>query len=195
MARACCGRCGLVRLELLISSTQSWIMNRAPIHSTERTRASHTWRARSFCLTTCWASRMKLAAIPLALVLAATACKHPGQARHQPPTAAEIQQKIVGTWFLDRTSAEGNPETITVVFGADGSFESSRNFTDLFEPPQAGTGSLAYRATWHATDGYFTVTKSNSLPNCNLQMFTVERLDEHEMVCGHPSAAGERFRR
>jgi hypothetical protein len=142
-----------------------------------------------------WASRMKLAVISLALILAATACKHPKQARHQPPTATEIQQKIVGTWFLDRRSADGKPETITVVFGADGSFESSRNFTDLFEPPQAGTGSLAYRATWHAEDGYFTVTKSNSLPRCNLQMFTVDRLDEHEMVCGHPSAEGERFRR
>jgi len=38
-------------------------------------------------------------------------------------------------------------------------------------------------------DNYFVVTQSNSLPHCNLQMFTIHRLDEHEMICLNPSVA------
>jgi hypothetical protein len=123
-------------------------------------------------------------------------CRHPELARHQPPTASEIREKIVGTWFLDSWSENGTLEPITVVFGADGSFESSRNFTDFFPPPPVTSSNRTYRATWQATDGYFTVTKSNSPPNSNLQMFVVDYLDDHEMICGHPSVAGrDKFRR
>lgn len=125
---------------------------------------------------------MRLAITLPALVLVAVACRHPGHVRQQPLTAAEIQQKIVGTWFLDQWF-DGAPSTITVTFGADGSFESSR-------------GPQKHHAMWHATDGYFTVTKSNALPSSNLQMFVVDRLDDHEMICGHPSVAGrDKFRR
>jgi hypothetical protein len=45
VASAWRGRCGLVRPELLIRSIQSWIMNRAPTDSTERTQASHKFSA------------------------------------------------------------------------------------------------------------------------------------------------------
>ena len=139
---------------------------------------------------------MRLAGVSLAFIFLATACKHPGPVSQQPPTAAEIQQKIVGTWFLDQWSPDGTPRTITVTFGADGSFESSRNFTDLFEPGPQPAGNQTYTAMWQATNGYFTVTKSNALPNSNLQMFVVDRLSDHEMVCGHPSVGGrEKFRR
>ena len=132
----------------------------------------------------------------LVWVLMVAACSHPRPLQIERPTASEIREKIVGTWFLDQWSSDGTPETITVVFGADGNFESSRNFTDFFpQPPEAGHGQ-AYHAMWQATDGYFTVTRNNALPNSNLQMFVVDHLDDHRMVCGHPSVAGrDKFRR
>jgi hypothetical protein len=150
---------------------------------------------------------MKLVITSLVCVLLATACRNASQISDRPPTASvepqpqrptesQIRERIVGTWFLESWSPQGTPETITVIFGADGSFESSRNFTDLVSPPRLAGGSKSYRAMWQATDGYFTVTPSNSLPSCNLQMFVVDRLDDHEMVCGHPSVAGrDKFRR
>jgi hypothetical protein len=161
----------------------------------ERQHRNRTPAARHGCALR-WASCAKLVIASLALALIAVACRHPAQVRHQPPTATQIQQKIVGTWFLDSSSQDGTPETIIVVFGADGSFESSRNFTDFFPPPPVAGGRQTYRAMWQATDGYFTVTKSNSLPNSSLQMFVVDYLDDHEMVCGHPSVAGrDKFKR
>ncbi len=132
----------------------------------------------------------------LALFLVITACKHPSQVRERPPTAAEIRQKIVGTWFLHKWAPDGAARVITVTFGADGSFESSRNFTDFFGAAPRSSSDQTYHAMWRAADGYFTVTKSNALPNSNLQMFMVDRLDEHEMICGHPSVGDrDRFRR
>lgn len=146
---------------------------------------------------------MKHVITSLVCVLLLAACKHPSQTQHQfatamqPPkiqhlSASELRQKVVGTWLLDSWSKNGTPETITVVFGADGTFESSQNFTDPHPPsPQAKT----YRATWQAEYGGFTVTQSNSLPCCNLQVFQIERLDDHEMVCWHQSAIPpDRFR-
>jgi hypothetical protein len=118
-----------------------------------------------------WAWHMKLVITSFACVVMVAGCRHAELTRHQPPTASEIRQKIVGTWVLDSWSENGTPEHITVVFGADGSFESSRNFTDFFPPPPATSSNRAYRATWQATDGYFTVTISNYLPSSNLQMF------------------------
>ncbi len=136
---------------------------------------------------------MKLVITSLACVLMVVGCRHPELALHQRPTASAIREKIVGTWRLERRSENGTLEPMTVVFEADGSFESSQNFTDFFPPP-ASNG--AYRATWQATDGYFTVTKSNSVPHSNMQMFVVDYLGDHEMICGHPSAGDrDKFRR
>jgi hypothetical protein len=139
---------------------------------------------------------MKFVVALLAYVLLVVGCRHPAEALAERPTAAQIREKIVGTWFLTSSSSDGTPETITVVFGADGSFESSRDFTDFFPQPPVARKGKVYRAMWQATNGYFTVTRSNSLPSSNLQMFVVDLLDEHQMVCGHPSVAGrDTFRR
>jgi hypothetical protein len=96
-------------------------------------------------------------------------------------TAAEIREKILGTWFIvggDFGGAE-YPGTIAYRFAADGNFESSNSIT----------GEVG-EATWTAENGGFNITKGHSLPQNNWEMYSIERLDDQEMMCGHMSVAG-----
>src|ERR1041385_9280803 len=122
---------------------------------------------------------MKLVITSLVCVLLITACRHAGQISDRPPRASEepqpqrptesdIRRKIVGTWFLESWSPQGTPETVTVIFGADGSFASSRNFTDFASPPRLDSGSKSYRALREETDGDLYVPQRKSFSRCNL---------------------------
>ena len=150
---------------------------------------------------------VKVPLIILAAALATTGCRHTAQESeppHERPAAAEIRQKLVGTWLVDLWATKRSADPIVVTFGADGRFESSRNFTKgNFEPSGGFAGpsllpviNQTYKATWQAKDGYFIVTPTNSLPACNLQIFVVRHLDDQEIVCSNPSTVPPmRFRK
>src|SRR5262252_5323043 len=74
----------------------------------------------------CWAMQMavKLPLIILAAALAITGCKEPAQqVKSERPAAAEIRQKLVGTWLVDLWATKRSADPLVVTFGPDGSFE------------------------------------------------------------------------
>jgi hypothetical protein len=111
-------------------------------------------------------------------------------------SSAEIRNGLDGSWTVNSWSREGDPVVTIATFRPDGSFESKQK-TDsgviFVWPAEFQTNSAGERvldATWRAENGYFLITKSNSLPTSNLSMYFVKHMDAHEIVCARPSEQG-----
>jgi hypothetical protein len=113
------------------------------------------------------------------LSLPGAGCRHAqstaSQSAHREPkerptiplSAAEIRQKIAGTWQAEETHWRC---PVTLSFGADGSFE-------LTQP-----GRDPWRSTWRADRGFVIIMQGSSLPSDSLDYWAIWRVNDHELL-------------
>ncbi len=113
------------------------------------------------------------------LALLLSGCVH--HAVHEKVSAAEVPQRIVGTWWCDNYYVKGPFSLVT--FHPDGRWTCVRTNT-----PDDGVREAYWRV---ATNGTLFITKArDALPSSNLEIFVPDSITERQMVLGHPSVAG-----
>ena len=137
---------------------------------------------------------MRLILTLLAIAVTLTSCTHTNSGeKHY--SAPEIRAKAVGTWTFDAWYAGGGPSMITVIFGADGSFQSTSkelawNFFDPFDQDQTKAGrEWIHKGAWRAKDGYIDISKNGEPPDTGCGGLLVKSITKDEMVCGREEQA------